>query len=136
MFLLFILLVEVTTKRNMLKEPKLEMVNNKKSVLVYRAAPPESAEAEPVIEKFAETLMSSERYLRTIVNVERKLVHLEKRFRERSNSIVKYLTEILRLMKRAENIESERPPTMNYPPPTRQRNFEDRSSLFGKLIFI
>lgn len=54
---------------------------------------------EAVVEKFVETLMSSERYLKMVETVERKLNHLDNTFHERSNSIMKYLTELMRLVK-------------------------------------
>lgn len=54
---------------------------------------------EVVVEKFVETLMASERYLKMIESVERKLNHLDATFHERTNSILKYVSEMLRTMK-------------------------------------
>lgn len=54
---------------------------------------------EVVVEKFVETLMASERYLKMIEAVERKLNHLDATFHERTNSILKYVSEMLRTMK-------------------------------------
>ncbi|XP_050361215.1 angiopoietin-related protein 4-like [Nymphalis io] len=54
---------------------------------------------EVVVEKFVETLMASERYLKLIETVDGKLVHLETTFQERTNTILKYLTEVLRVTK-------------------------------------
>ncbi|XP_063838139.1 ficolin-2-like isoform X2 [Ostrinia nubilalis] len=54
---------------------------------------------EAVVEKFVETLMSSERYLKMVETVEKKLNHLDTTFHERSNSILKYLAELLRMVK-------------------------------------
>lgn len=52
-----------------------------------------------VVEKFVETLMASERYWKQIETVERKLNHLDTTFHEKSNSILKYLSEMMRLVK-------------------------------------
>ncbi|XP_064076444.1 angiopoietin-related protein 7-like [Vanessa tameamea] len=57
------------------------------------------AKPEVVVEKFVETLMASERYLKLIETVEAKVVHLETIFQERTNTILKYLTEVLRAIK-------------------------------------
>ncbi|KAJ8737692.1 hypothetical protein PYW08_000287 [Mythimna loreyi] len=54
---------------------------------------------DTVVEKFVETLMASEKYLKMIESVERKLTHLDMTFHERTNSILKYLSEMLRLIK-------------------------------------
>ncbi|KAG6452175.1 fibrinogen C domain-containing protein 1 isoform X2 [Manduca sexta] len=54
---------------------------------------------DAVVEKFVETLMSSERYLKMIEIVERKLNHLDATFHEKVNAINKYLAEILRIVK-------------------------------------
>ncbi|XP_026321180.1 fibrinogen C domain-containing protein 1-A-like isoform X2 [Hyposmocoma kahamanoa] len=43
--------------------------------------------------------MSSERYLKMIESVERKVNHLDATFHERTNSILKYVSEMLRTMK-------------------------------------
>ncbi|XP_047040862.1 uncharacterized protein LOC124645148 [Helicoverpa zea] len=58
-----------------------------------------SAVGDAVVEKFVETLMSSERYLKMIESVERKMNHLDTTFHERTNSILKYLSEMLRMIK-------------------------------------
>lgn len=52
-----------------------------------------------VVEKFVETLMSSERYLKLVETVDSKVTHLDATFRERSNSILKYLSELTRLVR-------------------------------------
>lgn len=52
-----------------------------------------------VVEKFVETLMASERYLKMIETVERKLDHLDANFHEKTNSILKYLSEAIRIIK-------------------------------------
>ncbi|KAH9627967.1 hypothetical protein HF086_017942 [Spodoptera exigua] len=54
---------------------------------------------DEVVEKFVETLMSSERYLKMIESVERKVNHLDTTFHERTNSILKYLSEIVTMLK-------------------------------------
>lgn len=54
---------------------------------------------EAVVEKFVETLMASEKYLKLVETVERKLNHLDATFHERSNSILKYLSELMRMIK-------------------------------------
>lgn len=58
-----------------------------------------SMKGEIVVEKFVETLMASERYLKMIESVERKLNHLDATFHERTNSILKYVSEMLRAIK-------------------------------------
>lgn len=58
-----------------------------------------STVGDAVVEKFVETLMSSERYLKMIESVERKMNHLDTTFHERTNSILKYLSEMLRMIK-------------------------------------
>ncbi|XP_026746620.1 fibrinogen C domain-containing protein 1-like isoform X5 [Trichoplusia ni] len=58
-----------------------------------------SSVGDAVVEKFVETLMSSERYLKMIESVERKMNHLDTTFHERTNSILKYLSEMLRMIK-------------------------------------
>lgn len=58
-----------------------------------------TGKGDMVVEKFVETLMSSERYLKMIETVERKLNHLDAAFHERTNSIIKYLSELLRVTK-------------------------------------
>lgn len=47
-----------------------------------------------VVEKFVQTLISSERYLKMIDLVYRKLDHLDGTFHDRTNSIMTYLSEI------------------------------------------
>lgn len=54
---------------------------------------------DTVVEKFVETLMASERYLKMIQTVERKLNHLEATYHDNSNSILKHVSEILRTVK-------------------------------------
>lgn len=54
---------------------------------------------DAVVEKFVETLMASERYLKLIETVERKLNHLDATFHEKSNGILKYVSETLRVVK-------------------------------------
>ncbi|XP_031767403.2 fibrinogen C domain-containing protein 1-like isoform X1 [Galleria mellonella] len=58
-----------------------------------------SAKSDAIVEKFVETLISSERYLKMVEIIERKLTLLDATFHERTNSILKYLTEILKLGK-------------------------------------
>lgn len=58
-----------------------------------------AGKGDMVVEKFVETLMSSERYLKMVESVERKLNHLDAAFHERTNSIIKYLAELLRVSK-------------------------------------
>lgn len=68
----------------------------------YRHSPTTTGKAtngEAVVEKFVDTLISGERYLKMIETVERKLNHLDGTFHERSNTITKYLTEIIRMIK-------------------------------------
>ncbi|CAD0194178.1 unnamed protein product [Chrysodeixis includens] len=66
-----------------------------------------SSVGDAVVEKFVETLMSSERYLKMIESVERKMNHLDTTFHERTNSILKYQSEMLRILKSssAESVE-------------------------------
>lgn len=56
---------------------------------------------DAAVEKFVDTLVSSERYLKMIESLDRKLSHLDMTYRERSNSVLKYLNEILRLIKKS-----------------------------------
>lgn len=58
-----------------------------------------TAVGDVVVEKFVETLMASERYWKQIESVERKLNHLDATFHEKTNSIMKYLSEMLRMVK-------------------------------------
>lgn len=51
------------------------------------------------VEKFVEILISSERYLKMIETVESKMTNLDTTFRERSNHILKHLSEILTVIK-------------------------------------
>ncbi|XP_061705404.1 angiopoietin-related protein 7-like isoform X2 [Cydia pomonella] len=60
---------------------------------------------EAVVEKFVETLMSSERYLKLVETVERKLNHLDNSFHEKTSSVMKYLTEILRMLQPLPDME-------------------------------
>ncbi|KAM3968415.1 uncharacterized protein ACR2FA_001092 [Aphomia sociella] len=57
-----------------------------------------SVKGEIVVEKFVETLMASERYLKMVETVERKLSHLDSAFHDRTNSILKYLAELLKMV--------------------------------------
>lgn len=74
---------------------------NRKDVDSLPSAPTSTMamKGEVVVEKFVETLMASERYLKMIESVERKLNHLDATFHERTNSILKYVSEMLRTMK-------------------------------------
>lgn len=54
---------------------------------------------EEVVEKFVETLIDSEKYLKQIKTVEKKLDHLDLQFHEKSNNMMKYLAEMLRMLK-------------------------------------
>ncbi|CAK1554090.1 unnamed protein product [Leptosia nina] len=58
-----------------------------------------SLKGEMVVEKFVDTLMASERYLKMVETVEKKISHLDATFHDRSNSILKYLAEVLRVVK-------------------------------------
>uniref|UniRef100_A0A2A4J0G4 Uncharacterized protein n=1 Tax=Heliothis virescens TaxID=7102 RepID=A0A2A4J0G4_HELVI len=71
----------------------------KKRVDIKQTTTGRSAVGDAVVEKFVETLMSSERYLKMIESVERKMNHLDTTFHERTNSILKYLSEMLRMIK-------------------------------------
>lgn len=66
------------------------------------------SKGEVVVEKFVETLMASEKYLKMIESVEKKLNHLDATFHERTNSILKYIAEMQRNMKTspAETLET------------------------------
>lgn len=74
---------------------------NRKDIDSLPSAPTstKALKGEVVVEKFVETLMASERYLKMIESVERKLNHLDATFHERTNSILKYVSEMLRNMK-------------------------------------
>lgn len=74
---------------------------NRKDIdsLPSAATSTKALKGEVVVEKFVETLMASERYLKMIESVERKLNHLDATFHERTNSILKYVSEMLRTMK-------------------------------------
>ncbi|KOB72876.1 Angiopoietin-like 1 [Operophtera brumata] len=54
---------------------------------------------DSVVEKFVETLITSEKYLKQIDALERKVNHLDANFHEKSNSMLKYLSEMLQLLK-------------------------------------
>ncbi|XP_045510175.1 angiopoietin-related protein 7-like isoform X2 [Colias croceus] len=56
---------------------------------------------EMVVEKFVDTLMASERYLKMVESVEKKINHLDANFHDRTNTILKYLAEVLRIAKTA-----------------------------------
>ncbi|XP_047524955.1 angiopoietin-related protein 7-like [Pieris napi] len=58
-----------------------------------------SLKGEMVVEKFVDTLMASERYLKMVETVEKKISHLDATFHDRTNSILKYLAELLRVVK-------------------------------------
>ncbi|CAH2207765.1 jg677 [Pararge aegeria aegeria] len=60
---------------------------------------PKTKNGDVIVEKFVNTLMESKKYLKTIEIVEDKLDHLESMFQERSNAIIKYLAEVLRVVK-------------------------------------
>ncbi|XP_045784004.1 angiopoietin-related protein 7-like isoform X3 [Maniola jurtina] len=60
---------------------------------------PKTTKGEIVVEKFVDTLMASEKYLKMIETVEEKLTHLETTFQDRSSAILKYLAEVLRVVK-------------------------------------
>lgn len=53
-----------------------------------------------VVEKFVDTLITSEKYLKLIVNVEKKLNYLDITFHEKINSLFKYVSEILKIIKK------------------------------------
>ncbi|XP_034839713.1 angiopoietin-1-like isoform X3 [Maniola hyperantus] len=56
-------------------------------------------QGEIVVEKFVDTLLASEKYLKMIETVEDKLTHLETTLQDRSSAILKYLAEVLRVVK-------------------------------------
>lgn len=58
-----------------------------------------TAKGEIAVEKFVDTMMASEKYLKMIETVENRLSHLESVFLERTNTILKYMTEVLRVIK-------------------------------------
>ena len=58
-----------------------------------------TVKAEIAVEKFVDTMMASEKYLKMIEAVEIKVNHLNTVFIERSNVILKYITEVLTLIK-------------------------------------
>ncbi|CAG4942014.1 unnamed protein product [Colias eurytheme] len=60
-----------------------------------------SLKGEMVVEKFVDTLMASERYLKMVESVEKKINHLDANFHDRTNTILKYLAEVLRIAKTA-----------------------------------
>ncbi|XP_075990441.1 fibrinogen C domain-containing protein 1-like isoform X2 [Anticarsia gemmatalis] len=105
-FVTLVFLALVDARREMSRDRSNEeeedtQVHEKKKVLDYR--PPTTTITSPVgeavVEKFVETLISSERYLKMIETVERKLNHLDTTVHERTNSILKYLSEMLRVLK-------------------------------------
>ncbi|XP_059046165.1 fibroleukin-like [Achroia grisella] len=87
------------------------LVNNKQEDLDSKKIIPtttsRSNKGDAVVEKFVETLMSSERYLKMVETVERKLTHLDATFHEKTNSILKHLIEMLRLVKSPPTVELE-----------------------------
>ncbi|XP_072931049.1 fibrinogen C domain-containing protein 1-like isoform X4 [Epargyreus clarus] len=58
-----------------------------------------TVKGEAVVERFVDTLMASEQYLKMIDSVEKKINHLDSTFHDRTNTILKYLSEILRVVK-------------------------------------
>lgn len=92
---------ERSRERTQKNEDSDEMYYNRKNAdgLPILPAANSKAKGEVVVEKFVETLMASERYLKMIESVERKLNHLDATFHERTNSILKYVSEMLRTMK-------------------------------------
>lgn len=59
---------------------------------------------DAMVEKFLDSLISSERYLEML---EKKMTHLDVTVHEKTNSIMKYLVEILRKIKTKSNDEVE-----------------------------
>lgn len=99
------LFVIVTAKRDFMRErsnedQEEELFHAKKRIDTrLPTTTGRSSMGDAVVEKFVETLMSSERYLKMIESVERKMNHLDTTFHERTNSILKYLSEMLRMIK-------------------------------------
>lgn len=60
---------------------------------------PRTMKGELIVERFVNTLVSNEKYLKLIEVIKHKLDHLDMTFQERSSSIIKYLSEILRVVK-------------------------------------
>ncbi|CAH0716404.1 unnamed protein product, partial [Brenthis ino] len=58
-----------------------------------------TTKGEIAVEKFVDTMMASEKYLKMIETVENRLSHLESVFLVRTNTILKYMTEVLRVIK-------------------------------------
>ncbi|CAH0401962.1 unnamed protein product [Chilo suppressalis] len=54
---------------------------------------------DAIVEKFVESLVSSEKYYKIMETMERRLRHLEISFDERTNTLAKYILEILQLVK-------------------------------------
>ncbi|VVC86214.1 unnamed protein product [Leptidea sinapis] len=69
----------------------------------YPTSTARNLKGEIVVEKFVDTLMSSERYLKMIGTVEKKVTQLNTTLRERADNIVKYLAEVLRVLKSSSN---------------------------------
>lgn len=63
---------------------------------------------EAIIGKFMETLLASGRYLKMVESVDRKLNHLDMNFHEHSNTILKYLNELLQFSKNSNAVGLEK----------------------------
>ncbi|CAG4939958.1 unnamed protein product [Parnassius apollo] len=55
-----------------------------------------SSRNEIAVEKFVDTMISSEHYLKRILTIEGKLTHLNSLFHNKTNIILKYLSEVIR----------------------------------------
>ncbi|CAB3225395.1 unnamed protein product [Arctia plantaginis] len=105
-YLLLLLLVVVVAKKDQtghsnIEEGDTEEFQSKKgheSVRTPAGTSRQTTIGENAIEKFVETLMSSEKYLKMIDSVERKISHLDTVFHGKTNSILKYLTEMQKVL--------------------------------------
>lgn len=108
-FVLFILNVLVTGEKDSRRtDSDTDPFHVRKRVLTHNVPTTTSrisSIGDTLVEKFVETLMASERYLKMIESVQRKLTHLDATFHERSTSIMKYSAEILKMLK-----STDRPP--------------------------
>lgn len=100
---LFLCLYSVSLQRGVSSKHTREFGEDFDAFVKFNTSMPtttgRTAKPEVVVEKFVETLIASERYLKLIEVVEDKMGHLQTIFRERTNTVMKYLTEILRVIK-------------------------------------
>lgn len=106
-FILLFLLVVVGAKKDQTEHSSIEegdtdeFQSKKSQDYVSRTPAGTSRQAsigENAIEKFVETLMSSEKYLKMIDSVERKISHLDSVFHGKTNNILKYLSEMQKVL--------------------------------------